>query len=446
MKTTKHSRRDFIRNTSAATAGIGAFTVLPASTVFGKPAPSDQINVALIGARSRGFGSLKDHLAYEGTNCVALCDIDANILNDRAAEVKKDYDMSPKLYSDYRKMLEQKDIDVVIIGTPDHWHCLQLVDAVSAGKDVYVEKPMANTIEECNIMVAATNYYDRVVQVGQQQRSNPAFIESMKMVKSGLIGNLRKVNIWANFNYGLGATPAMDEPVPDGVDYDMWLGPAPSRPFNRNHFHGSWRHFWNYGGGMFSDWGVHLIDMGLWVKDQVEAPREVMTFATNNSGFNKKRDTFDTMSVLFPTKDYVITYDMTAGVQEGPYDNLYGIALIGDKGTIKVDRGGYKVIPEWDGDKKEFMIEAKEYQKRHEAHQTHAADFLNCVKSRHTPACPPEVGRAAAIHVHAANISGRIGEPYLVWDDELNMFSNSQRANNYIAPYYRAPWRLPVIG
>ncbi|MCF8225052.1 MAG: Gfo/Idh/MocA family oxidoreductase [Bacteroidales bacterium] len=446
MTTNQQSRRSFIKRTTAVTAGVGAVTVLPASTIFGKPAPSDKIGVALIGCRGRGFGSLKDHLAFDDTHCVAMCDVDSNILNDRAGEVQKDYGQTPELYSDYRKMLEQKDIDAVIIGTPDHWHCLNLVDSVAAGKDVYVEKPMANTIEECNIMVDATSYYDRIVQVGQQQRSNPAFIQSMELVKSGLIGSLRKVSLWANFNYGLGATPAMDEPVPDGVDYDMWLGPAPARPFNRNHFHGSWRHFWNYGGGMFSDWGVHLIDIGLWVKDQVKAPTEILTFAANNSGFSKKRDTFDTMTAVFPTKDYVINYDMIAGVQSGPYDNLYGVALIGDKGTIKVDRGGYRIIPEWDGDKKEFMIEAKEFKKAKESHGQHVRDFLDCIKTRQTPSCPPEVGRAAALHVHAANISARIGEPYLVWDDINNRFSNSEKANSYIKPDYRAPWKLPVIG
>lgn len=446
MKTNQHSRRDFLKSASAATAGIGALTVLPSSVVFGKPSPSDQLNVALIGCRSRGFGSLKDHLGFDEINCVAMCDVDAGILNERAAEIQKTYKQTPKLYSDYRKMLEQKDIDIVIIGTPDHWHCLNLVDSVAAGKDVYVEKPMANTIEECNIMVQATSYYDRIVQVGQQQRSNPSFIESMALVKSGLIGPLRKVNLWANFNYGLGAKPAMDEPVPEGVDYDMWLGPAPSRPFNRNHFHGSWRHFWNYGGGMFSDWGVHLIDMGLWVKDQVKAPSQVMTFAGNNSGSEMQRDTFDTMSVVFPTKDYVINYDMTAGVQNGPYDNMYGVALIGDKGTIKVDRAGYRIIPEWDGDKEEFMIEARQSEKSHEAHSAHVRNFLDCVKTRQTPSCPPEVGRVAALHVHVANISARIGEPFLVWDDKNNKFANSEKANSYISPNYRTPWKLPKIG
>jgi predicted dehydrogenase len=445
MKKHRVDRREFIKKTAAVSAGIGAFTVLPSRVWSAKVAPSDQINVALIGARSRGFGSLEDHLGFDDTNCVALCDVDSNVLNDRAAEVRKKYGDSPKLYKDFRKMLEQEDIDTVIIGTPDHWHCLNTVYALQAGKDVYVEKPMANTIEECNIMVDAANYYDRVVQVGQQQRSNSTFIEVMGLIKSGVIGSLRKVNIWANFNYGLGVEPAMDSPVPEGVDYDMWLGPAPKRPFNKNHFHGSWRHFWNYGGGMFSDWGVHLIDMGLWVKDHVEAPTTVMTFAANNSGFKKTRDTFDTMNVVFPTKDYVITYDMTAGVQQGPYDTLYGISFIGDKATIKAVREGYKLIPEWDSEKKKNMAEAVEVTGRKSGHVAHVRNFLDCVKTGAVPNCPTEVGRAAAIHAHVANIAARIGEPVLVWDDKNNRFSNCERANSYIVPEYSAPWTLPKI-
>jgi predicted dehydrogenase len=157
------------------TAAASAFTILPSAVWASKVAPSDKINVALIGCRNMGFGNLKNQLSFDDTQCVALCDIDQNILNERADLIKKDYNQSPNLYGDYRKMLEQKDIDAVIIGTPDHWHCLQMVAAVESGRDVYVEKPMANSIEECNIMVKAANYYGRVVQVGQQQRSNNIF-------------------------------------------------------------------------------------------------------------------------------------------------------------------------------------------------------------------------------------------------------------------------------
>src|SRR5690606_32761982 len=166
-------------------------------------------------------------------------------------------------FTDFRKLLGRKDIDAIIIGTPDHWHCLIAVAACEAGKDVYVEKPMANSIGECDLMARAALKYDRIMQVGQQQRSGQAFIESRDLVKSGYLGKIRKVNIWSNFNYGLGNLMVAQTPVPAGVDYDFWLGPAPSRAFNPNRFHGCWRHFWDYGGGLMSDWGVHLLVMAI---------------------------------------------------------------------------------------------------------------------------------------------------------------------------------------
>jgi predicted dehydrogenase len=399
----------------------------------------------LIGCKNQGFWDLKCHLEYKDTNCVALCDVDSKVLNDRAAEIKKTYNQEPKLYGDFRNMLEQKDIDAVIIGTPDHWHCLQLVYACQAGKDVYVEKPMANSIAECNIMVKASDYYNRIVQVGQQQRSGYVFQESMKMIKDGTIGKLRKVNIWGNFNYGTGTDIVADSAVPEGVDYNMWLGPAPLSPFNKSRFHGSWRHFWDYGGGLMSDWGVHLLDMGLWAKDLVEAPPQVLTYAANSSTEKKMRDTFDTMTVVYPKKDYVINWDMTAGVQQGPYQKLYGLAFIGEKATIVTDRGSYQVFPEWDDNTKAGKTEAKAYKEGKESHAQHARNFIDCVKSRNTPVCSPELGRVAALHAHIPNIAARTGEPVLNWDDKNSRFTNSEKANTLVKPEYRAPWTFPVI-
>jgi predicted dehydrogenase len=355
----KLNRRNFIQKASASAVGAGVFSILP-SEIWNSPvAPSDKIRIGLIGCKSQGFWDLKCHLNYDDAVCVALCDVDSSVLNERAAEIKKTYNQNPLLYKDFRKMLEQKDLDAVIIGTPDHWHCLQLVYACQAGKDVYVEKPMANTIAECNVMVKAANYYNRIVQVGQQQRSGFVFQESMKMIKDGTIGKLRKVNVWGNFNYGTGSDPVADGPVPAGVDYDMWLGPAPSRPFNMNRFHGSWRHFWDYGGGLMSDWGVHLLDMGLWAKDLVQAPSQVLTYAANSSTEKKVRDTFDTMTVVYPKKDYVINWDMTAGVQQGPYEKLYGLAFIGENATIVTDRNSYRVFPNGMARRKQAKLKQK---------------------------------------------------------------------------------------
>jgi len=438
------NRRKFIQKTALTSAGIGMAGFMPQKIRAENIPPSDTLNVALVGCRNMGFGILQHHLSNPGINCVALCDIDDNVLNDRAAEVDKIFSQRPRLYKDFRKLLEQKDIDAVIIGTPDHWHCLIMVYALQADKHVYCEKPMANTIAECNIMVNAAKYYsNRIVQIGQQQRSGFIFQKAMELIKGGTIGKLRRVNIWANFEYGVGQGIVPDEPVPAGIDFDMWLGPAPVRSFNHTRFHGSWRHFWDYGGGLMSDWGVHLLDMGLWAKDIVNPPEKVLVYGANTFHEPRSRETFDSMSVIYPKDDFVINWDMTAGVQHGPYESSYGLAFIGDLATLVADRSKLIVHPEWDNQAKKPKAEEYTFTEGKESHGDHVKDFIESIKTGKKPACPPETGRAAAIHVHIPNIAARTGEPMLIWDDANDRFSNSDKANELITPVYRQPWVLP---
>lgn len=441
----KQNRRNFIKKSTISIAGYGAMSMMPTIKWAGKVAPNDRVNVALIGCRNMGFGLLNHFLNQDDAQCIALCDIDENILNERAAEIRRDFDQSPALYRDFRRMLENRDIDAVIVATPDHWHCLQAVYSLQAGKHVYVEKPLANTIEECNIMVAASKRYNQVVQVGQQQRSGFVFQKAMELVKNGEIGKLRKVNIWANFSYGVGPQVVEDSPVPDGVDYDMWLGPAPKRPFNRNRFHGNWRHFWDYGGGLASDWGVHLVDIALWADDAVRAPDKVLVYADNTYGEERARESFDSMSINYPKKGFAVNYDLTAGLNRGPWDMLYGIAFASNDATMVMDRTKLIVYPEYDNQRDEYRAEEYQYTEGEESHGEHVRNFLDCIKTGDTPACTPEIGRASALHLHIANIAGRVGEPVLYWDDTNNRFTNSEAANELIAPQYRQPWTLPRI-
>ena len=332
-----HTRRTFLKKTTQLAAGTTLTAGFPSILKAGI-SPSDQINMAVIGCRNRGFRVLQQHLDLGGINCVAMCDVDENVLNEKATAIEKNYNQKPTLYKDFRKLLEQKDIDAVIIGTPDHWHCLQTVYALEAGKDVYVEKPLANTIAECEIIVQASRYYSQIVQVGQQQRSGPIWHEVMNYMKSGKLGFISKTNIWANFNYGLGPLKRPDEPVPAGVDYDMFLGPAPNRPFNPSRFHGVWRHFWDYGGGLMTDFGAHLIDMALWVKDITTPPQTIMAYGTHLDRPELAKETFDSMTVVYPMGDYTIEWQSNAGIQTGPYEMNYGLAFIGEKGTLVVNQ------------------------------------------------------------------------------------------------------------
>jgi predicted dehydrogenase len=436
-----NNRRNFIRNSVTAAAGI---SLIKPMNAYSMVAPSDKVNVGLIGTRNMGFGDLRSQLATGKVNCIGLCDVDRGVMEKRAAEVEKDFGQKPKLYSDFRKLLENKDLDAVIVGTPDHWHCLMTVYACQAGLDVYVEKPMANTIEECNIIVKAAKRYNRVIQVGQQQRSGAHWQQINRMVKGGRIGKLRKINIWGNFNYGIGLLKQPDQPVPDGVDYDMWLGPAPARPFNINRFHRMWRMYWDYGGGVMTDWGVHLTDMAFWVKDLTAPPKITMASGGNFSFEEYDHETFDTTSVIYDMGDFTVTWDQTSGTQKGPWDKNYGLAFVGDLGTILADRSGYKIIPEWDVEKDAPRMEEGSG-KGGESHAHHAANFIECIKTRNTPACPPETGRAAAMATHIANIAVRSGEGLLIWDDKANKFTNSRKANRYLEPEYRAPWKLPKV-
>ena len=320
-----------------------------------------------------------------------------------------------------------------------------MVNACEAGLDVYVEKPMANSIEECNLMVKAARRYNRVVQVGQQQRSGAHWNKINQMIKSGRIGKLRKTNIWGNFNYGIGQPLTADTAVPEGVDFEMWLGPAPSRSFNPTRFHGSWRMFWDYGGGLVTDWGVHLIDMALWAKDITAPPQKTLATGANISFQNNNHETYDTMSVIFEFGDYQVTWQHTAGIQTGPWNKNYGIEFIGDLGTIVADRGGYKVIPQWDDKEKKSKTEAEDFDKGGENHQEHAQNFIDCIKSRQKPVCTPEIGRAVAVAAHCANIAVRTDENLLLWDEAKGKFTNSEKANHYIVPEYRKPWALPKV-
>jgi predicted dehydrogenase len=282
MESSKTSRRQFIQTASRSTLA-GSILLSPLSSLSNTRVvgANERIRVGLIGAKGMGWANLDDALKVPGVECAAICDIDDSILDMRIGAVEKRQGKAPQRYKDFRKLLENKDVDAIMIGTPDHWHCLPFVYACEAGKDVYVEKPLANSIGECEVMVKAARKYNRVVQVGQQQRSGVHWSQAIEFIKAGKIGQLRKVQIWANFNYGIGQLKTEDSAVPPGVDFDMWLGPAPSRSFNQARFHGSWRMFWDYGGGLMSDWGVHLLDMALWAKDIKEAP-----LAVNASGGN----------------------------------------------------------------------------------------------------------------------------------------------------------------
>lgn len=255
-------RRNFLKNSILTGAGIGFAGTFP-SIIQAAPLQEAPVGIALIGCKGMGWSNLMSMLKVNGTRCVALCDVDDSVLTQRMDELKQK-NIVPKTYKDYREVLASPEVQVVIIATPDHWHCLMMVNACKAGKEIYVEKPAANSVAETITMVEAAKKYDRIVQVNQWQRSQQHFQDAIAYVHSGKLGNIYSVKTWFFRGGGEPLTPVPDGPVPEGVDYNMWLGPAPKRPFNQNRFHYQFRWFWDYAGGLMTDWGVHLFDIALW--------------------------------------------------------------------------------------------------------------------------------------------------------------------------------------
>lgn len=433
------TRRDFLKKMGTlAVAGAVSPSLVnaksPKASVMGA---NDRINIGLIGCNSMGWTDLLNAVNVPGVECVALCDIDKNIINRRAAELTKNKGTKPELYGDYRKLLERKDIDAVIIGTPDHWHCLQMVDACAAGKDVYVQKPIANSIAECDMMAQAAKHYNRVVSVGQQQRSAKLWIEMKKFVDSGQLGHISRVNVWANFRYAAILNPAKDSPVPAHIDFDMWLGPAPERTYNASRHHGSWRMFWDYGGGLLTDWGVHLLDMALWGMKVDQMPKRVMATGGNWAYPDNFAETFDTMSVIYEFDDFVMTWNNTT-IESGPYGKNYGVEFVGTNGTLVANREGWEVYP------LQGKCEAAKCSPDYQELRLHHTDFYNCMRSRKMEtACTIDNGAMCAKYAHLGNISARVGSA-LVYDNEKQRFDNKE-ANKLIKPTYRKGWEFPKL-
>ena len=256
------------------------------------------------------------------------------------------------------------------------------------------------------------------------------------------MGTLRRVNIWANFGYGSGRIAVPDESAPDWVDYNTWLGPAPDRPYNQNRYHGSWRMFWDYGGGLMTDWGVHLIDMALWAKDVNGFPKSVMASGGIFAHQDRALEMADTQNVIYEMDDFLITWEHNGGVQVGPYDQLYGLEYKGTNGTLVIDRSRWKVLPEWDGEKEDWKIEAPEDYKTDEmSHRMHVQNFIECVKSREKPAADIEIGWRVGIFAHLGNIAYRTGKKVVF--DEASGKILDEEANALVTPDYRAPYSLP---
>jgi len=439
------NRRAFIKTSTAAAAGIGISSSLAASpfTSSSVLGANDKITVALIGCRNMGWYDLEDILKQPNVELHTLCDVDGKVLEDKAGQFPMNAGPSPNITMDYRVVLDNKDIDAVIIGTPDHWHCLPTVEACEAGKHVYVEKPLANSIGEINVMLDAARKNNSLVQVGQQQRSGAHWKSAIEFVKSGKLGTIRQVKFWGNFNYGAGNMPVPDSDPPEGVDYDRWLGPAPLKPFNKNRFHGSWRMFRDYGGGLLSDWGVHLIDMGLWAMDVKSAPLSVQALGGNFASKDHALEMPDTLTVLYEMDGYNMIWEHNGGIERGPYDQGYGVKFIGSNGTLVADREKWRIFPEGSGDDQRMQAVDPQASDRL-SHINHCENFIRAIRHGDPLNAEIEFGHRSALYAHLGNIAFW-ADQRVVYDEKKRKITNSEKANALLTPAYRAPWKFPVV-
>ena len=437
----KPDRRTFIRNSALATTALGAFpTILRAGLLA-----NEKVVVGLVGCLGMGFNNLKTFLAQPNVECGALCDVDRNVLDERAAEVEKIQGKKPMLYDDYRQLLDNKDIDVVINATPDHWHALISIHAMEAGKDLYTEKPLANSIQECNLMVKAQKRYGSVVQVGQWQRSDPHWKAAVDYLHAGKIGRIRSVRSWSYVGWKNSIPVVPDSKPPEGVDYDFWLGPAPKRPFNKNRFHFTFRWYWDYAGGLMADWGVHLLDYALFGMNQY-VPKSVMSTGGKYAFPNDAMETPDTMMAVYDFGDFGLLWDHTIGIYGAQYGKRgHGVAFVGEWGTLVVDRDGWEVIPETSSTSAKEGFEGVPLQKgTGKGLELHVKNLLDCIKTREKPRCDIEIGAHIARFAHLGNISYRLGRK-VFWNNEKQEFINDAEANEMVKAHYRAPWKLPNV-
>ena len=429
-------RRKFIKDSSFVFAG--SLAMKPTSKTSSS---LDKIQIGVIGCNGMGWSNTNSMLQMPDVDLVGICDVDQNVINRRLDDYKSLRSNTPKTYTDYREMLQDDSIDAVIIGTPDHWHCLPMVDAVKAGKHVYVEKPISNTIEECQLMKAAAKKYGTVVQVGQWQRSGPHYAKAIEIVRSGVLGNIRLVKVWAYQGWMKPVEVKPNAPVPEGVDYDRWLGPAPKRPYNRNRFHFSFRWFWDYAGGLMTDWGVHEIDIALYAMN-AEAPISVMASGGKLAYPNDASETPDTLQTVFQYDGFNMLWEHATGIDNGNYGRTEGIAFIGNNGTLVCNRQGYEIIPEKNG------IEADSFEKPKDVNYLglHTQNFAAAIKANDISILntPIESGSVAAINAQMGNIAYKTGRK-VYWDQSSESFIRDKQANELMRAKYFNGYELPKM-
>lgn len=452
------NRREFLRT---ASLGVGTGLALPnlflsETLAASGEAPSESLRIGVIGTGGQGSADMRNVIK----NVVAVCDVDKTHVAGAAAAVEKATGRKPASYGDYRKLLEDKSIDAVLVGTPDHWHVLPSIEACLAGKDVYCEKPLTLFIEEGKVLVKAARKNQRIVQCGSQQRSEAKFLKAAEYVRNGRLGKIQRVLVGlVGVNYA-DYLEKQKRPldVPDGapppeLDYDFWIGPAPYRPYNRNHVHYLFRFYWDYSGGQMTNWGAHHLDIAQWglgmddsgpveivgkgefdPQKRFEVPTAFqITYKYANGVVVECRSPSPKVAALIPDRK-----EQAMEILDGKTD-FTGCIFEGEKGLLYVNRGVVRVWPE-----KIFEEPIQDTDIRLYKSPQHFQNWLECIKTRKLPICDVAIGHRSATVCHLGNIAVRTGHK-IQWDPVKEVIVDDAEAAKLTKKEYRAPWKLPQV-
>lgn len=412
--------------------------------------PSELIRVGFIGVGNQGSGNLKRLLQ----NATAVCDVDSTRTAEAKKLVEEKNGRACAIFGDYRRMLESKDIDAVVVSTPDHWHALPTIHACQAGKDVYCEKPLTLTISEGKAMRNAARHHRRIVQTGSQQRSDAKFLKACEYVRNGRLGKIRRVLVGLNGVNWMKDPVVPDSAPPADLDYNFWLGPAPQRPYNKHRVHYFFRFFWDYSGGQMTNWGAHHLDITQWAlgRDQ-SGPSEIIATA----GFDpeKRFEVPNRFEITYKYDDGVVVEcrspdaEVAALIPDKKPEvgkildgkaKFTGCIFEGEKGLLYVNRGAVRVWPS-----EIFNAPIAPSDTRLYASTNHFQNWLDCIKSRELPICDVGIGHRSATMCHLGNLAIRLGRK-LRWDPTGEEFVDDAEASGWIGKPYRSPWSLPTMG
>lgn len=448
-------RRQFIRNASGALAFAALY-----KSGFGVFNNSAARRVALIGTGWYGKSDLFRLMQVAPVEVVALCDVDKNMLNEAATMISQRRSSSkrPQLYGDYRKLLSEQKPDIVLIGTPDHWHALQTIDAIKAGAHVYTQKPISVDVMEGEAMLAAARKYNRVVQIGTQRRSTPHLVEAKKnIIDAGLLGKVSHVEMCCYYHMRNNGNPPV-QPVPDFFDYEMWTGPAPLRPFDGLPHTRWWRTFMEYGNGIMGDMCVHMLDAVRWMLN-LGWPKRISSTGGIYNDKSGKSNIADTQTALFEYDDLNCVWQHRSWGTAADPEYPWAYKIYGDKGTFMASTMKYDFVPVSDKQKKihmDVLYEKEKYpedlkEPRIELHaapatRLHMLNFLEAIDKGIKPVADIEEGHISTASCILANISMQLGGRALVYDPVRKEVAGDAEATALLQRKYREPWVHPLPG